>query len=151
LRPFWQKAVLTAGNPCCVQRPRSLPDLLRAFDRQQSTLVDSMQLQWQRRPRAPRLHSKMAQRVKPQPLRDLWSCIPHYVQTPNLSRGSPKLSMMTLVPDNGELRLPTTLTGRQGKAMVCVCPYVRLSVRLSPLYLLNRLTFELEFYCAYGS
>jgi len=41
--------------------------------------------------------------------------------------------------------LPTALVGKVKQSAASVRPFVRLSVHLFPLYLLNRLTFELEF------
>ena len=46
--------------------------------------------------------------------------------------------------------LPIALAGNVKQSVASVCPSVRLSVRLFPLYRLNRLIFELDFLCVVG-
>jgi len=45
----------------------------------------------------------------------------------------------------------TVRVSREAKAIGSVRPSVRLSVRSFPLYILNRLTFEMEFFSVCGS
>ena len=47
--------------------------------------------------------------------------------------------------------LPTALIEKVKQSLASVCTSVRLSVPMFPLYLLNRLTFEVEFVYAGGS